>query len=93
MRLIIILILIAISSFLVTSGLNRIFKKRYIKYIPAIIFAYLMLKNFITMNGAGSSGFEDLAKFARGVFWLTAGLSSLITAIAFDLYRKYKHKK
>lgn len=33
-------------------------------------------------------GFEDLGKFIMGIFLLSASISSIISAIAFDLYHK-----
>ncbi len=89
MRLGLIMLLILIASFLVTFLLNRMFsKKRYMKYIPVMILASLMIYNFITMQSASTEGFEDLGRFIMGMFLLAASISSLITAVAFDLYHK-----
>ena len=89
MRLGLILFFILIISFLYTFLLNRMFsKKRYMKYIPVMITDSFMIYYFITMNSANSEGFEDLGRFIMGMLLLAASLSSLITAIAFDLYHK-----
>lgn len=89
MRLSLIMIFIAIASFFVTFILNRMFsKKRYIKYIPVMILVTFMIYNFITMKSVSTEGFEDLGRFIMGMFLLAASLSSLISAIAFDMYHK-----
>lgn len=93
MRLSFMIIFIAIASLLVIFLLDRIFhRKRYVKYIPILILIPFMIYNFITMHSASNEGFEELGKFIMGIFLLAASLSSLISAVAFDMYHKNKNR-
>ncbi len=89
-----ILILISIAAIIITFILNLLFKKRrYVKYIPAIVLFPFMLYNFITMYSVTSESFQSLGRFVMGMLLLAACASSLIASIAFDLALRINHRK
>jgi hypothetical protein len=82
-------IIIVTVSILVSLILNLIFtKKRYIKYIPAIIMLPFMLYYFITMRSVSNESFESLGRFVMGLFLLISILSSIIFSIIADIIHK-----
>jgi hypothetical protein len=94
MRFGIILVLISIITIILTVILNLSFKKkRYVKYIPAIILFPFMIYNFITMNSVTNEGFQSLGRFVMGILLLVPCASSLIASIAFDITHKIKNRK
>lgn len=89
MNIIVILLIIALASILVTCLLNLIFKKkRYIKYIPVIIMTPFMIYNFISMYSVTSESFESLGRFVMGLLLFTASFSSAMFSIAADIIHK-----
>lgn len=87
-------IIIVTASILVTFILNYIFrKKRYIKYIPAIIMIPFMIYYFISMYSVSNESFESLGKFVMGLFLLIAILSSIIFSIAVDIFHTRSKQK
>ena len=94
MRFGIILVLISIITIIITVILNLLFKKkRYVKYIPAIILFPFMLYNFITMNSVTSESFQSLGRFVMGILLLVPLACSLIASIAFDISHKMINRK
>jgi len=91
MRIQIIILLIIILSVMVTYILHRIFrKKRFVKYIPAVVLVPFMIYNFVTMYSVPAEGFQALGRFVMGLFLLIAIIPSLISAIIFDIISKKK---
>jgi len=89
MNIVIIILIISAVSILFTYILNLISgKKRFIKYLPAIILFPFMAYNFIAIYSAPSEGFEDLGRFAMGLLLLSAIVPSLICAVAIDIFKK-----
>lgn len=85
----IILILISIATIIITILLNLLFKKkRYVKYIPAIVLFPFMIYNFITMYSVTSESFQSLGRFVMGILLLAACASSLIASIALDIIHR-----
>lgn len=92
MKISLIIGIIILVSILVTFLLNQLFKqKRYIKYIPVVGMVPFMIYNFVTMYSAPSENFEALGRMVMGIFLLTAIISSLISAFAFDVIYKRKN--
>jgi hypothetical protein len=89
-----VLIFISITSIIITFILNLLFKKkRYVKYIPAIILFPFMLYNFVTMYSVTTESFQSLGRFIMGILLLAACASSLIASIAFDISHKIINRK
>ena len=87
-------IIIVTASILVTFILNYIFKKkRYIKYIPAIIMFPFMIYYFVTMHSVSNESFESLGRFVMGLFLLVAIISSVIYSVAADIILKRRKLK
>ena len=95
MNFVVILILISVVMIIITFILNLLFKKRrYVKYIPAIILSPFMIYNFITAYSVTSEGFQALGRFVMGILLLTACASSLIASITSDItHRIIKRNK
>lgn len=91
MRIGIIITIIVVVSILVTLLLNRLFKrKRYIKYIPALILLPFMIYNFITMYSPDLESFEPLGRFVMGLLILFACIPSLICSVILDVINAKK---
>jgi hypothetical protein len=94
MRFAFILIIISIVSIIIVFVLSLLFKKkRYVKYIPAIILSPFMIYNFVTMNSVTSEGFQSLGRFVMGILILDACASALITSIAIDVHYRINERK
>ena len=94
MNFVIVLVLISITTIIITFILHLLFKKkRYVKYIPAIILFPFMLYNFITMYSVTTESFQSLGRFLMGILLLAACASSLIASIAFDISYKISNRK
>lgn len=90
----IVLVLLSITTIIITFILNLSFKrKRYVKYIPAIILFPFMLYNFITMYSVTTESFQSLGRFVMGILLLVPCVSSLIASIAFDISHKISNRK
>ncbi len=89
-RLILVILMFAVTSSLITIIAARFTKKRFIKYIPAIIplfFCIISIYNVVTIN----EGFSDIANFLSFILFLISLLSIILTGIIID-YR-HSHKK
>lgn len=90
----IVLVLLSITTIIITFILNLSFKrKRYVKYIPAIILFPFMLYNFITMYSVTTESFQSLGRFVMGILLLVPCASSLIASIVFDISHKISNRK
>lgn len=70
-----------------TYLLHRIFRNRYIKYVPALISLVLGTYQFYLVKTVSSQGFEDIARIMLGAMLMAGFLSGMASGVLIDFVR------
>jgi uncharacterized membrane protein HdeD (DUF308 family) len=88
----ILLVIVGVFS-AVTYLLHRLFKNKYIKYIPTVIALIFAVYNFYGARTLPMEGFQDLARALLGVMLMAGFLSGIATGVAIDYLIPRRNRK
>ena len=77
----------------ITYLMDRFFKNKYIKYIPAMVVLLLGVYNFYGARFMPSEGFQDLARVILGVMAMAGFLSGIATGVVIDYLLPMRKRK
>ena len=83
-RFFLMLLAIFVLVALVTYFLHRIFRNKYIKYIPAVLFLAVSLYS-VYLSRMPSTGFQDLARIITAMMFFSGFLAGIATGLFVDL--------
>lgn len=84
MRLALLLVTVFIIAALITVILNRIFKRRVVKYIPGFL-SLLAAIYYFYLSRIVNNSFEDIGMMIMGFIFLAGFAGGLLTGVVIDV--------